>query len=53
MTLVCDQCGHVTPHAQGPALPVPYQPKGSTAFVTLQTTECERASCFCNSLRPA
>ena len=52
MTLVCNQCGHVTAHQQGPAMAIPFQPKGSTAFVTLQTLECERPTCFCNLYVP-
>jgi hypothetical protein len=46
--LVCDSCGHVAAHLGPPTLLVPFQPKGTTQHVVLTTTECERATCFCN-----
>jgi hypothetical protein len=45
---VCDQCGHVAAHDRGPARTVPFQPKGTTAFVTLTVAECQRANCHCD-----
>jgi len=49
VTLVCDSCGHVAPHDQDPQF-IPFQPKGTTAFVDggLQVAECRRSDCFCN-----
>jgi hypothetical protein len=52
MTQVCDQCGHISAHLDPPTVLVPHQPKGTTAFVTLSTTECERATCRCNFFVP-
>lgn len=49
--IVCDQCGHVAPHTTNPK-PVPYQPVGTLARITLQTAQCERTSCFCNLYVP-
>ena len=47
-TQVCDLCGHLEPHDSGPVRQLPFQPKGSTAFVTLSLQECERAGCHCD-----
>jgi hypothetical protein len=45
---VCDQCGHVAAHDQGPPQTFPFQPLGRTDFVTLTLAECGNANCHCN-----
>lgn len=47
-TQVCDLCGHVAAHDRGTPRTVPFQPKGSTAFVYLSLAECENADCYCD-----
>ena len=47
-TQVCDQCGHVALHDHGPAITVPFQPKGTTTHVALVLQECRNATCHCN-----
>ena len=52
--IVCDQCGHTSPHNDNPTLTVPYQPPGTTRHLDggLVTNQCERATCFCNLYVP-
>jgi hypothetical protein len=50
--LVCDQCGHVDPHMSGAVVVAPYQPKGTTKRVLLDTQKCGHAACFCNLYVP-
>jgi hypothetical protein len=51
-TQVCDQCGHVDPHATGAVVAIPFQPKGTTTRVLLDTQKCGHTACFCNFYIP-